>query len=176
MADDEIVTGSLTLSAKEEQFARMISSGTNKVAAFKSSFPGAEEGIEAGTSSLRSRAHRLAKNSGIAARIHYLRQERERCASKALPERWTAVELSNVAKEATQALTAALRACEADASVPEAARAAVRREAVRHAGRVARAGAAAHHEYHPDFGTDLSSSLADALGRLQLCACEGVRA
>ncbi len=170
--NDDIIPGSQELpNAYDEAFAQAIARGQDKLSAFLNAYPDAEDGLgDADNSSIRSRAHRKAKRPEIADRIPYLRAERDRAAMEALPERWNARALDEVAREATEALTAALRACEADQGVPESARSSVRREAVRHAGRVHRAGAARPNVVLSDKGST-SSMLAEALERLYLCTC-----
>lgn len=116
-------------------------------------------------------AHRRAKRTEIAHRIEYLREERSLATTAELPGRWDAHALREVAREATAALTAALRACESDPNVPESARSSVRREAVRHAGRVHRAGASRPDVAQSDKGRT-SSMLTAALERLHLCNCD----
>lgn len=169
---DDIISGSLPLRDEmDEAFCQAIVRGQNKVAAYKDAYPDAEDGVGDGTSSVRSRAHRTAKRQEIADRIEFLRAERATAATESLPERWDAYALGEVAREATEALTAALRACEADPNVPESARSSVRREAVRHAGRVHRAGASRPDVVLGDKGLT-SSMLADALQRMHLCQCQ----
>lgn len=169
--DDDITPGSNALpDAFDEAFAQAIARGQNKLEAFRDAYPDADDGLGEDNSSVRSRAHRKAKRPEIAERITYLKEERARTATEALPERWDAAALASVAAEATEALTAALRACEADPNVPESARSSVRREAVRHAGRVHRAGAARPDVVLGDKGLT-SSMLAEALDRLHLCQC-----
>lgn len=171
--DDEIITGSLELPAFDEAFAQGIARGQNKLDALRDAYPDAEDGLgDEENSSLRSRAHRKAKRREIVERIIYLKEERAAAATKkALPERWDAHALGEVAREATKALTAALRACEQDPNIPESARSAVRREAVRHAGRVHRAGASRPDVVPGDKGLT-SGMLAEALERLHLCTCD----
>lgn len=168
--DDDIIPGSLELPAFDEAFAQAVARGQDKLSAFRDAYPDADDGLGEDNSSVRSRAHRRAKRKEIADRIAYHKEERARTATEALPERWDAHALGEVAREATEALTAALRACESDPNVPESARSSVRREAVRHAGRVHRAGAARPDVVLGDKGLT-SSMLAEALERLHLCTC-----
>lgn len=170
--NDDIIPGSQgLLNEYDEALAHAIARGQDKLSAFRNSYPDAEDGLgNADNSSIRSRAHRKAKRPEIADRITYLKAERDSTATEALPERWNARALGEVAREATEALTAALRGCEADQGVPESARSSVRREAVRHAGRVHRAGATRPNVVLGDKGLT-SSILAEALERLHLCTC-----
>jgi len=173
MTTDEIILpGSLELlDAFGEAFAQAVARGMKMVDAYRDVYPDAEDGVGEDNSSVRSRAHRKAKRREVADRIEYLKAERDAAATQALPERWDAYALGEVAREATEALTAALRACESDPNVPESARSSVRREAVRHAGRVHRAGAARPDAVLGDRGLT-SSMLAGALERMHLCQCQ----
>lgn len=169
--DDDILPGSLELpDAFDEAFAQSVARGMKMLDAFRDVYPDADDGVGENNSSVRSRAHRKAKRPEVADRIAYLKAERDAAATQALPERWNAYALAEVAAEATYALQQALRACEQDPNVPESARSSVRREAVRHAGRVHRAGASRPDAVLGDRGLT-SSMLAEAIQRMPLCTC-----
>lgn len=173
MTTEDIIEGSLPLGdVRHEAFAQAVARGADKVAAFRDSHDDADDGIAEGSSSIRSRSHRLAKRVAVAARILFLKAERDAAASESLPQRWDTRALGIVAREATEALTAAFRACEADPSVPESARSAIRREAVRHAGRVHRAGATKQDRADLPASGETSKMLAQAVTNLRLCTCE----
>ncbi|MFC4733921.1 hypothetical protein [Salipiger abyssi] len=169
---DEIVSGSVELGdAQRESFATKVARGVQKLRAYKEAFGDMAEDGDLAEVSVRSRATRLSQVSEVRDRIHFLRRERDESAAESLPDRWDARSLADVAVEATHALRDALRVCEADPSVPESARSAIRREAVRHAGRVHRAGAREHDHTLPRDGK-VSAALAETLrDRLTLCTC-----
>lgn len=168
---DDITRGSIPLPDQQaEAFATRVAAGQKKTQVYRETHGDLAQDGDLVAVSVRSRAHRLSQRPAIAERIAYLKSERAQRVAGALPERWTGSALSEVAREATFALTAALRAAESDPNVPESARSAIRREAVRHAGRVHRAGAAKA-ALPETAGRSALQTLALALSRLRLCGC-----
>lgn len=115
-----------------EEFCQDLAAGVAASEAYLASFAGALEGIDAESSSVRARAHRLSKRPDVEARVLYLRKER-RAPVEALSE----ADLHRLMAEVTDTLADAHRAAE-EAGAPSQHLSALRKEITRHVGRSGR--------------------------------------
>ena len=115
-----------------EEFCHDLAAGVAASEAFLASFAGALDAIDAESSSVRARAHRLSKRPDVEARVLHLRKER-RAPVEALSE----ADLHRLMGEVTDTLAEAHSAAQ-EAGAPSQHLSALRKEITRHVGRSGR--------------------------------------
>jgi len=145
-----------------EEFCQDVAAGVAASEAYLLSFETALDGIDAESSSVRARAHRLSKRPDVDARVLHLRKSR-----RARVEPLSGADLHRLMSEVTDTLAEAHRAAE-EAGAPSQHLSALRKEITRHVGRSGRMRPPAT---IPLDGSRAKAGLATLLEALPLCSC-----
>lgn len=145
-----------------EEFCKDLATGLSATDSFILHFEQALDGIDASSSSVRARSHRLSRRPDVEARILAIRKARRKPV-EALSE----ADIHRLMEEITEVLSAAHASAE-EAGAPPQSLSGLRKEITRHVGRAGRMRPPAA---APFDASSLKTGLAEMLEALPLCSC-----